>query len=148
MRHRKSGRKLGRKSSHRKAMFSNMVTALVTYGRIETTEAKAKEMRSLAERTISLATRVSDLVGKDPETLSADERARLVHAKRQAARIIRGREALKRLFADIGPAYAERPGGYTRVLKTRNRRGDAAPMAFIELVPQEGLARTQAEQAA
>jgi large subunit ribosomal protein L17 len=148
MRHRKSGRILGRTSSHRKAMFSNMVTALVTHGRIETTEAKAKEMRSLAERTISIATRVSDLIGKDADKLSAEERARLVHARRQAAKVIRGREALARLFDDLGPAYATRPGGYTRVLKTRNRRGDAAPMAFIELVPQEGLARTKDEQAA
>lgn len=148
MRHRKTGRKLGRKSSHRKSMFNNMVTALVTYGRIETTEAKAKEMRGLAEKTINLATRVSDLVAKPLDQLSVDERLRLVNARRAAAKVIRDQDTLKRLFAEIGPAYAERPGGYTRVLKTRNRRGDAAPMAFIELVPQEGLARTKAEQAA
>lgn len=134
MRHRKTGRKLGRNSSHRKALFSNMVAALVTYGRIETTEAKAKELRSIAERTINWGVSVSDLLSKQTGELSQDERVKIVHARRMARRVLKDSEALDRLFSEVAPQLAGRPGGYTRVLKTRNRRGDAAPMAFIELV--------------
>lgn len=134
MRHRKTGRKLGRNSSHRKALFSNMVAALVTYGRIETTEAKAKELRSIAERTINWGVSVSDLLSKQTGELSQDERVKIVHARRMARRVLKNSEALDRLFSEVAPQLAGRPGGYTRVLKTRNRRGDAAPMAFIELV--------------
>jgi large subunit ribosomal protein L17 len=134
MRHRKSGRKLGRASSHRKALFSNLVASLVTYGRIETTEAKAKELRSIADRTIHWSVSVSELLSKAPDQLSRDELARLTHARRMARRVLKNTVALDKLFADVGPQLAGRPGGYTRVLKTRSRRGDAAPMAFIELV--------------
>jgi large subunit ribosomal protein L17 len=134
MRHRKSGRKLGRASSHRKALFSNLVASLVTHGRIETTEAKAKELRSIADRTINWSVSVSELLSKDPEQLSRDELARLTHARRMARRVLKNTVALDKLFKDVGPQLAGRPGGYTRVLKTRTRRGDAAPMAFIELV--------------
>ncbi|ACY16477.1 ribosomal protein L17 [Haliangium ochraceum DSM 14365] len=134
MRHRKSGRKLGRTSSHRKALFSNMVASLVTYGRIETTEAKAKELRSIAERTINWGVGVSELLGKEPSQLSKEEQAKLVHARRMAQRVLKNEDALRLLFSEVAPKLAGRPGGYTRVLKTRNRRGDAAPMAFIELV--------------
>lgn len=134
MRHRKTGRKLGRNSSHRKALFSNMVAALVTYGRIETTEAKAKELRSIAERTINWGVSVSDLLSKQTGDLSQDERVKIVHARRMARRVLKDTDALDRLFSQVAPQLAGRPGGYTRVLKTRNRRGDAAPMAFIELV--------------
>lgn len=133
MRHRKSGRKLSRPASHRRALFSNLVSALVQYGRIETTEAKAKELRSLADRTIHWGVTVSELIAKDPKALSAAERAKIVHAKRMARRTLKNQEVLDKLF-EIAPQFAERPGGYTRVLKTRVRRGDAAPMAFIELV--------------
>ncbi len=135
MRHRKSGRKLNRNSSHRKAMFSNMVASLVTHGRIETTHAKAKELRGIAERTINTAVRVSELYSKDRDQLSSDERAQIVHAMRMARRVLKDTDALATLFTDVAPRYVGRPGGYTRVLKTRNRLGDAAPMAFIELVP-------------
>lgn len=134
MRHRKSGRKLGRTSSHRKALFSNMVASLVTYGRIETTEAKAKEVQSIAERTINWSVSVSELLAKQPGDLNQGERAKLVHARRMARRVLKNTTALEKLFSEVGPALAGRPGGYTRVLKTRTRRGDAAPMAFIELV--------------
>jgi large subunit ribosomal protein L17 len=137
MRHRKSGRRLGRNSSHRKAMYSNMVCALVTHGRIETTHAKAKELRGIAERTINWAVGVNELLGKGTESLDTDERAKIVHAKRMAKRVLKDKDALTRLFDDIAPQFAGRPGGYTRILKTRNRRGDAAPMAFIELVDIE-----------
>jgi large subunit ribosomal protein L17 len=135
MRHRKSGRKLNRNSSHRKAMFSNMVASLVTHGRIETTEAKAKELRGIAERRINTAVKVSELYSRGLDQLSKDERAQIVHAKRMARRVLKDTDALSTLFTDVAPRYVGRPGGYTRVLKTRNRLGDAAPMAFIELVP-------------
>jgi large subunit ribosomal protein L17 len=138
MRHLKAGRKLGRTSAHRKAMYSNMVAALVTHGKIETTEAKAKELRSIADRTISWGVGVNDLTRKDRKKLSDIERARIVHAKRMARRVLKDEAALERLFAEVAPALAGRPGGYTRVLKTRFRVGDAAPMALVALVAGGG----------
>lgn len=137
MRHRKSGRKFGRKSDHRKALFSNLVASLVRHGRIETTEAKAKELRSIADRTINWGVSVCELTAKEPAQLSMEERAKIVHAKRMARRVLKDTDALDVLFSDIAPKLAGRPGGYTRVLKTRVRRGDAAPMAFIELVSHQ-----------
>lgn len=135
MRHRKSGRKLGRLTAHRKAMFSNMVASLITHERIETTEAKAKELRGIAERTITWAVGVSELYEKGLDKCDRDERARIVHANRMARRVLKDTEALSKLFTEVGPRFADRNGGYTRVLKTRNRLGDAAPMAFVELTP-------------
>jgi large subunit ribosomal protein L17 len=133
MRHRKSGRKLGRNSSHRSALFNNLVTSLLTYGRIETTEAKAKELRGYADSTITRAISVHALVTKGDKATPA-ERAQVVHAKRMARLTVKTRDALDRLFSEIGPHFATRKGGYTRILKTRVRKGDAAPMAFVELV--------------
>jgi large subunit ribosomal protein L17 len=133
MRHRKSGRKLGRNSSHRSALFNNLVTSLLTYGRIETTEAKAKELRGYADSTITRAISVHALVTKGDKATPA-ERAQVVHAKRMARQTVKTRDALDRLFSEIGPHFATRKGGYTRILKTRIRKGDAAPMAFVELV--------------
>lgn len=134
MRHLKAGRKLGRTSSHRRAMYSNMVAALVTHGQIETTESKAKELRSIADRTINWGVGVHQLVQKDTKKLNNIERAQVVHAKRMARRVLKDEDALDKLFAEIAPELAKHPGGYTRVLKTRNRIGDAAPMALIALV--------------
>ena len=133
MRHRKSGRKLGRNSSHRSALFNNLVTSLLTHGRIETTEAKAKMLRSFADATITWGTSVSALIAKG-EKATAAEKARILHARRQARLTVKTPEALQRLFSEIGPHFASRKGGYTRILKTRVRKGDAAPMAFVELV--------------
>lgn len=133
MRHRNQGRKLGRSSSHRHALWANMVTSLVTHGRIETTEAKAKELRMHADSTIGWGVSVHTLVAKG-DKMSVAERAEVLHAKRMARKMIKTRDALQRLFTEIGPHFAKRPGGYTRILKTRTRKGDAAPMAFIELV--------------
>ena len=116
MRHRKKGRKLSRTASHKKATMRNMAASLFRHGRIETTTAKAKELRPYAERLITLAKR-GDL-----------------HARRLAATKIQDRQVLGSLFDDIGPRYAERPGGYTRILKLGNRKGDAAEMSLIELV--------------
>jgi large subunit ribosomal protein L17 len=133
MRHRNSGRKLGRNASHRAALFNNLVTSLLTYGRIETTEAKAKELRSFADSTISWGVSVHSLVAKGDQA-TKDERAQIVHARRMARKTVMTPTALDRLFTEIGPHFASRKGGYTRLLKTRVRKGDAAPMAFVELV--------------
>lgn len=133
MRHRNSGRKLGRNASHRAALFNNLVTSLLTYGRIETTEAKAKELRSFADSTITLGISVHSLIAKG-EAASKDERAQILHARRLARKTVKTPAALNRLFSEIAPHFASRKGGYTRLLKTRVRKGDAAPMAFVELV--------------
>ena len=133
MRHRNSGRKLGRNASHRAALFNNLVTSLLTYGRIETTEAQAKELRSYADATISWGISVHTLVAKG-EQATKDERAQIVHARRMARKTVMTSGALDRLFTEIGPHFASRKGGYTRLLKTRVRKGDAAPMAFVELI--------------
>lgn len=109
-------RKLGRESAHRKALFRSLVTALFANEKIETTEIKAKEARSLAEKMVTLAKR-GDL-----------------HARRQAAEVITDPEVLQKLFENIAGRYTERNGGYTRIIKLGPRRGDAAPMVIIELV--------------
>ena len=119
MRHGKSGRKLGRSSAHRKAMFRNMVTSLFEHERIVTTEKKAKELRPIAEKMITLAKR-GDL-----------------HARRQALSYIQSKDVVAKLFDEIQGQFADRQGGYTRIIKTGNRQGDAAPMAIVELVGYE-----------
>lgn len=116
MRHNAKGRQLSRTSEHRKALLNNMATSLFEHGRIVTTEAKAKELRPFAERLITLARR-GDL-----------------HARRLAARRVKDPVVLQRLFAEIGPKFAARPGGYTRILKLGHRPGDGADRARIELV--------------
>jgi len=116
MRHRRKGRLLNRTAEHRGLMLRNMATSLFRHGRIETTEAKAKELRTFAEPLITKAKR-GDL-----------------HARRLVGRKIQDTEVLRKLFDEIGPRYAERPGGYTRVLKLGHRSGDGADMAIIELV--------------
>ena len=133
MRHRNSGRKLGRNASHRTALFNNLVTSLLEYGRIETTEAKAKELRRFADAAIWWGVSVQGLIAKG-EKVSATERAQLVHARRMARQTVKTRHAMERLFGDIGSHFTARKGGYTRMLKTRVRKGDAAPMALVELV--------------
>ena len=119
MRHLKSGRKLGRTTAHRKALFRNMVTALIRRERIRTTLAKAKELRSHVEKTITLGKKGT------------------LHAKRLARKVVVEKEAFSKLFGLLSERYAKRNGGYTRIIKIGNRRGDDAPMAFIELVDRE-----------
>ena len=117
-------RKFGRNAHHRKAMLRNLATSVILYGKVETTEAKAKDMRSVVDELITLGKR-GDL-----------------HARRQAAAYIRNvvadeaksQTVLQKLFDEVAPKYADRNGGYTRVVKTGTRKGDAAPMAYIELV--------------
>ena len=117
MRHRKAVRKLNRTSSHRHMMLRNMVTSLLEHERIETTEAKAKEVRGLAERLITLGKR-GDL-----------------HARRQALSVIKNKKVAHKLFDEIAPRFTGRNGGYTHIFKTRNRPGDGAALAIVELIP-------------
>jgi large subunit ribosomal protein L17 len=121
VRHRRKGRKLGRDASHRKALYGNMCGALFEHGRIQTTEAKAKELRPIAEKLITLAR-------KDPMNVAA---------QRQAVAFLRSKDSVHNLFHTVGPRFTERPGGYTRIVKLGPRMGDAAPMAYIELVDHE-----------
>jgi large subunit ribosomal protein L17 len=136
MRHRLAGVRLSRTSAHRKALFSNLIAALFYNERIRTTDAKAKETRRLAERTITWARRVSDVLGKKPERRSIDESARVVHAVRMARRVVRDRGAVLKLFDELAPRYFGRQGGYTRIVKLPQRPGDAAPMSLLELIPE------------
>lgn len=128
MRHSNSGRKLSRTPSHRKALFRNMAISLLTYGRIRTTEAKAKELRGVVEPLITLSRRND------------------VHARRQAYQVLGSHQLVKQLFDEIGPRFAGIPGGYTRVIKLADpRKGDCAPMAIIELTRLAEQAATSAE---
>jgi len=136
MRHQRSGKKLGRDSAHRKALYSNLAGALIEHGRISTTEAKAKAVKPFAEKMITLGKR-GDL-----------------HARRQALAALRSNDVVHRLFADVAPRFAERPGGYTRIVKLGLRHGDAAEMVYLELVDFEpavtpfAAARAQREESA
>jgi large subunit ribosomal protein L17 len=123
MRHRNSGRKLNRTATHRSAMFASLVTALIKHEQIVTTLPKAKDLRRVADRLITLAKR-GDL-----------------HARRLAFSRIRDEAMVAKLFGTLGPRYADRPGGYTRVLKAGFRYGDSAPMAVIELVDRDESAK-------
>jgi large subunit ribosomal protein L17 len=118
-------------------MFSNLVAALLTYERIRTTDVKAKETRRLAERAITWARRLGDVLTKKVEKRSDEEQARVVHAIRMALRTVRSREAVLKLFEEIAPRYLTRHGGYTRIVKIGQRPGDAAPMSLLELIPAE-----------
>ena len=120
MRHRKKVAKLGREAPHRKAMLRNLATDLLRHERVTTTLVKAKAVRSLAERMVTLGKR---------DTL---------HARRHAARVIRDKDVLSKVFNDLAPRYAERPGGYTRIMRLDTRAGDRAQMAIIEMVEAGG----------
>src|SRR5437773_1393211 len=127
MRHRRAGKKLGRDSAHRKALYSNLAGALIEHGRIRTTVTKAKAVKPFAEQMITLGRR-GDL-----------------HARRQATAFLRSRDVVHKLFADVAPLFKNRPGGYTRIVKIGPRQGDAAEMAYLELVDEEYVA-TQREE--
>jgi large subunit ribosomal protein L17 len=123
LRHARAGKKLGRDSAHRKALYSNLAGALIEHGRIKTTVTKAKAVRPYAEQMITLARR-GDL-----------------HARRQATSFLRSRDVVHKLFADVAPLFKDRPGGYTRIVKIGPRPGDAAEMAYLELVDEDYVAR-------
>ena len=116
MRHRRTGRKLGRDASHRKALYANLTSALIEHGRIKTTAAKAKEVRPVAEQMITLARRGG------------------VHARRQALKLLRSQDVVHKLFSEVGPRFVDRPGGYSRIVRIGPRQGDAAEMVYLELV--------------
>ncbi|MFL5963880.1 MAG: 50S ribosomal protein L17 [Gaiellaceae bacterium] len=127
MRHARAGKKLGRDSAHRKALYSNLAGALIEHGRIKTTVTKAKAMKPHVEQMITLGRR-GDL-----------------HARRQATAFLRSRDVVHKLFTDVAPLFKDRPGGYTRIIKIGTRPGDSAEMAYIELVDDEYVA-TQREE--
>jgi len=116
MRHARTGKKLGRDASHRRALYANLACSLIEHGRIRTTEAKAKAVKPYAEKMITLGRR-GDL-----------------HARRQVLSELRSQEVVHQLFADVAPRMADRPGGYTRIVKLGPRQGDAADMVYLELV--------------
>ena len=116
MRHRLAGRKLGRRSAHRRALYRNMVTDLLRHEKLVTTEPKAKEVRGIAEKMITLGKKSG------------------LHSYRQALSFIMDKKVTEKLFADLAPRYKERPGGYTRIIKLQPRLGDGAPMVKLELV--------------
>jgi large subunit ribosomal protein L17 len=122
MRHARAGKKLGRDAAHRKALYSNLAGALIEHGRIQTTEAKAKAVKPFAEKMITLGKR-GDLA-----------------ARRHALAELRSQDVVHRLFADVAPRFAERPGGYTRIIKLGPRQGDAAAMVYLELVDYDPTA--------
>jgi large subunit ribosomal protein L17 len=130
MRHLKAGRKLNRNSAERRALLRNLVTELFRHGRITTTLAKAKELRGVAERLITVAKRG---IGRAHDNGDAA----ILAARRRARRWIHDRDVLRKLFHDLADRYSERAGGYTRIVKVQNRLGDNAPMAIIEMVPDE-----------
>lgn len=125
MRHRVRGRKFGRENDTRRLMLNNLVKSLVEHGRINTTQAKAKEVRSLAERIITYRKKDS------------------VHHRRLAYKILLNRDLVKKVFDELAPKYKERNGGYTRVLKNGYRKGDSAPMAIIEFVKTATAKKTK-----
>ena len=116
MRHHRSGKKLGRDSAHRKALYANLTASLIEHGRIRTTETKAKAVRPIAEKIITL--------GRDGS----------IHARRQVLAYIRSQEVTHKLFSEVAPRFKDRPGGYTRIVKLGPRQGDSAPMAYLEFV--------------
>ena len=119
MRHRRAGKKLGRDSAQRRALYSGLAASLIEHGRIRTTEAKAKAVKPIAEQMITLGRR-GDL-----------------HARRQALAYLRSNDVVHKLFSDVGPRFADRPGGYSRIVKLGPRQGDAADMVYLELVDYE-----------
>ena len=125
MRHQRSGKKLGRDSAHRKALYANLAGALIEHGRIRTTITKAKAVRPIAEQMITLGRR-GDL-----------------HARRQAVAFLRSKDVVHKLFDEVGPAFAARPGGYTRIVRIGARPGDAAEMAYLELVEGPVVPKTR-----
>ena len=119
MRHQRSGKKLGRDSAHRKALYSNLAGALIEHGRIRTTVTKAKAVRPLAEQMITLGRRGD------------------IHSRRQALAFLRSQDVVFKLFSEVGPRFKDRAGGYSRIVKIGHRPGDAAEMVYLELVDYE-----------
>jgi large subunit ribosomal protein L17 len=129
MRHARTGKKLGRDSAHRKALYSNLTGALIEHGRIKTTVTKAKAVKPIAEKMITLGRR-GDL-----------------HARRQAVAFLRSKDVVHKLFAEVAPRFTDRPGGYSRIIKLGPRAGDAAEMVYLELVDEPVVSKPRAAKA-
>jgi large subunit ribosomal protein L17 len=127
VRHARSGKKLGRDMAHRKALYANLAGAVIEHGRIKTTVTKAKAVKPIAEQLITLGRRGD------------------MHARRQAVAFLRSKEIVHKLFAEVGPAFAERPGGYLRITRIGPRPGDSAEMAYLELVDTPLVFKTRAQ---
>jgi large subunit ribosomal protein L17 len=149
MRHKKLGRQFSRNTSHRRAMFRALTANLVLHGRIETTDAKAKELRRVAERLITRAVRLGEVAHTAADKLSPSDKARRVAVKRQVGQFLQrfatkqGADGeahkvdlLEKVLVELSARYKDRPGGYTRIIKLGRRRGDNAPMSLIELVDE------------
>src|ERR671931_2592624 len=127
MRHQRAGKKLGRDSAHRRALYANLAGALIEHGRIKTTEAKAKAVKPIAEKMITLGRR-GDLA-----------------ARRQAVAYLRSKDVVHKLFAEVAPRFQDRPGGYSRIVKLGPRQGDSADMVYLELVDYEPAGAVQGQ---
>ena len=159
MRHQKSGRQFSRNTSHRRAMLRALTANLIAHGRIETTDAKAKELRRVAEKVITKARRLGAVAYTPAEKLSIADRARRHAAQQQVGKFLqrfavidKGSEyqkvdLIEKVFVELAKRYADRPGGYTRIIKVGNRRGDNAPISIIELVgAEEASEETEASE--
>jgi len=138
MRHRNSVKQLGRTHAHRKAMFSNMVTSFFKHERIVTTKEKGKELKRISERLITRAKKNIDLSDK--------EENKKLHNKREAMKVVKDRDILKKLFEDIAPRFKDRKGGYTRIYLLGKRPGDAAEMSIVELVEKKVVVKKTPEK--
>lgn len=151
MRHQNAGRKFDRNTSHRRAMFRNLAANLIAHERIETTEAKAKELRRVVEKLLSKAIRLGKVAYEQPKDLNAADRARRLHAERIVASFLprflvledggKPVDLVLKVFVDLAKHFQGRPGGYTRTIKIGNRRGDNAPMVYIELTDRKSIAK-------
>lgn len=157
MRHNKSGRQFSRNSSHRRAMLRSLTANLIAHERIETTDAKAKELRRVVEKTITKARRLGEIAYTPNDKLSVADRARRHAAQKEVAKFLtrfsvvdngsddaKKIDLVEKVFVELAKRYAGRPGGYTRIIKVGNRRGDNAPISIIELVA-EGESSEKAE---
>jgi len=161
MRHKKAGRQFSRNSSHRRAMLRSLTANLIAHGRIETTDAKAKELRGVAERIITKARRLGELAYTPHDKLSVADRARRQAAQKEVGKFLRrflvidendGNaqkiDLIEKVFVELAARYKARSGGYTRIIKVGNRRGDNAPISIIELVgAEESPAKAAAPEA-
>ena len=130
MRHQRTGKKLGRDSAHRRSLYANLTGSLIEHGRIKTTVTKAKAVRPIAERMITLGRRGD------------------IHSRRQAVAFLRSKDVVHKLFAEVAPRFGDRPGGYSRILKLGPRPGDSAEMAYLELIDEPYVPRTRVSTAA
>jgi len=137
MRHRKFNNKLSCLSAQRDAIVSNLVASIIQHGQITTTVRKARLLKRVAERTVTRATSLGELLLKAKDQLSTEEKARVVHAMRMVRRTVKSESVVNHLFSEVAPRYLDRNGGYTRMIRNGFRKGDGAPMAILQFVEGE-----------